>query len=207
MTDPSFGVEGQPSTFRKDWAPRLGAVLLLLAGGLAVAKALGDGPANLQRGHQTSTSYAAVLAYEYAAVPITGAIVVAWALLVSVGLRRLRRRLAPRTALVAVGVASVALVWAGLSAFPQLFVGYEHLTSVTTAGEKYHLGIRTALDGDFYFVVTRCPHQQHRCTAYGVAPVDIDDRDDVSRVRLTVEDTGQGVVIQTANRDIPFKFP
>ncbi len=90
--------------------------------------------------------------------------------------------------------------------FPQLFVGYEHLKSATAGGQDYHLGIRTALDGDYFFVLTRCSHWR-RCTAYGVAPVNVTERRDLSSVRLAIEDAPGSVVIQTASRTIPFRLP
>jgi hypothetical protein len=207
MTDPPSHTEPLPRSSGKAWTLGLSLVPLLLAGGLALAKVFGEGPADLQTGHHISTVYPAVLAYEYAALPITGAIFLAWVLLVANALGRLRQPQGRRTALVAVGVTSVALLWAGLSTLPQLFVGYTHLTGVTTGPHNYHLGIRTALDGDFFFVVSQCPHGQFRCIAYGVTSVDQDERSDLSKVRLTIGKTAQALVIETASRTIPFTLP
>ena len=206
MTDASFRTEAQPRPSGKDRTLSLSLGLLLLASGLALAKGLGQGPAHLQAGHQIHTFYAAVLAYEYAALPITGSIFLAWVLLVAVGLKRLRQPPGRQTALIAGGVTSLALLWAGLSTLPQLFVGYEHLKSMTMGAEDYYLGIRTAMDGDFYFVVTQCPHRQLRCVAYGVTAVDPAERADLSHVRLAI-DTTQALVIQTASRTIPVILP
>jgi hypothetical protein len=206
MSDASFRTKVQPRPSGKDRTLSLSLGLLLLSGGLALAKGLGQGLADLQAGHQIRTFYVAVLAYEYAALPITGSIFLAWVLLVAVGLRRLHQPRGRQTALIAGGVTSLALLWAGLSTFPQLFVGYEHLKSMTMGAEDYYLGIRTALDGDFFFVVTQCPHRQLRCAAYGVAAVDAAERADLSHVRLAT-DTTQALVIQTASRTIPGHTP
>jgi hypothetical protein len=196
-----------PRPYVKDRTLSVSLGVLLLAGGLALAKGLGQGLAHLQASpYQITTFYAAVLVYEYAALPITGAIFLAWVVLVAIGLRRLRQPQGWRNALIAVGVTSLALLWAGLSTLPQLFVGYGHLNSMTMGADDYHLGIRTALDGDFFFVVTRCPHRQLRCAAYGATAVNVAERDDLSHVRLALDST-QALVIQTPSRTIPVTFP
>jgi hypothetical protein len=202
MTEPSFRAEASPRLAGKNWTVGFSLLLLLLAGGLALAKALGGGPAHLQTGH-IRTIYAAVLAYEYGAVPVTALIFLAWVFLVAVGIGRFRQPAVRRTPLVAAGVTSLALLWAGLSTLPQLLVGYSHLNSVTAGEDDYHLGVRTALDGDFFFVLSQCPHGQLRCTAYGVAPVAADERDGLSQARLTVDNTTHALAIQTAARTIP----
>jgi hypothetical protein len=207
MTDASFRTEAQPRPSGKDRTLSLSLGLLLLAGGLALAKGLGQGPAHLQAGHQIRTIYVAVLAYEYAALPITGSIFLAWVLLVAVGLRHLRQPPGRQTAFIAGGVTSLALLWAGLSTLPQLFVGYEHLKSMPIGAEDYHLGIRTALDGDFYFVVSQCPRRQLRCAAYGVTAIDVTERADLSHVRLAIGNTTRALVIQTPSRTIPVTLP
>ena len=202
ISDASVRSEARHRPSGRDYTlpPSLG--LLLLAGGLALAKSLGEGPADLQAGSRIRTVYMAVLAYEYAALPITAAIFLAWVLLVVIGLRRRRRRRSWRIALMAWSVASLALLWAGRSTFRQLFVGYEHLTSLTIGAEDYHLGVRTAMDGDFFFVVTQCPQRQLHCTAYGVAAVDAAEFADLSHARLAL-DTNQALVIETTSRAIP----
>jgi hypothetical protein len=181
--------------------------LLLLASGLALAKSLGEGLAHLQTGSQIRTFYAAVVAYEYGALPATGLIFLGWVFLVAVGFRRFRQPAVRRTALVAVGLTSLALLWAGLSTLPQLLVGYSHLSSVSTDADDYHLGVRTALDGDFFFILSQCPHGQLRCTAYGVAGVKPDEHDALSDSRLTMGDTDETLTIQTATRRIPVRLP
>jgi hypothetical protein len=112
-----------------------------------------------------------------------------------------------QSTLIAAGVTSLALLWASVSTLPQLFVGYEHLKSTTRDAEDYHLGIRTALDGDFFFVVTRCPHRQLRCAAYGVTGVEPAEREDLSNARLATGNTPQSLVILTASRTIPVTLP
>lgn len=207
MTDPSSRSAVPPPTSGRDWTPLLGLVLLLLAGGLAVAKAWGQGPANLQTGSSVSTFYPAVLAYEYAAFPITGALLLAWVVLVALWLKHLRQPLRRRTASVAVAMTTVALLWSGLSTLQQLLIGYTHVETLTTGARDYHLGIRTALDGDYFFIVSQCPHEQRRCTAYGVAPVAPDERADFSRFTLTIGSAPDALVIQTPSRTIPFRVP
>jgi hypothetical protein len=207
MTEPSSRAEVPSRHGAKDRTVRLSLALLLLAGGVALAKALGGGPAHLQTG-EIQTFYVAVLAYEYAAVPVTCLIFLAWVFLVVAAIRRFRQPAAAarRIPLVALGVTSLALLTAGFSTLQQLFVGYRHLESVTTGADDYHLGVRTALDGDFFFVVTECPHGQQRCTAYGVAAVNVDEHAEVPNARLTVDSTAQTLLIQTASRTIPFGF-
>lgn len=182
--------------------------LLLLAGALALAKALGEGPAHLQSAGQVTVVYAAARTYQYAAFPVTAGMLLMWALVAKAAASGIRQTLRRRASLVALGLSSVAVVWAGLSTLPQLFVGYEHVAGVTVGADDYHVGVRTALDGDDFYIVSVCPHGQWRCTAYGVAPVGIDERPVASRVRLSADVAGQGVVIVTPARSLPFTpFP
>jgi hypothetical protein len=198
---PGNSSDAQSYPSGRDWRLLLSLSFVVLAAGLAVVKWLGQGPAHLQSGH-ISTFYVAVLAYEYAALPITALISLAWLLLVMTWLWRLRQPVHWQTAVVPIAVTTAALLWAAVSTLPQLFVGYEHLKTATVGGEDYHLGVRTALDGDLYFVVSRCPHRQLRCDAYGVAAVDATEWSDLSEVELA-GDTSQGLVIQTVSRTIP----
>ena len=53
------------------WPLWLSLGLVLMAGGLAVARALGEGPLHLQTGGQVRTVYVATLVYAYGALPAT----------------------------------------------------------------------------------------------------------------------------------------
>ncbi|MEQ1574489.1 MAG: hypothetical protein ABL993_09615 [Vicinamibacterales bacterium] len=185
------------------WPVWLGLGMLVVAGGLALAKHFGEGPAHLQSGGQVRTLYAAALAYAYGAVPVTGVALGVWVLLGVVWTRRLRAQRDHKTALAAVGVASAALLWVGWSTLPQLFVGYQHLMSTAHDGDRYQLGVRTALDGDDFFIVSRCPRGQVFCEAHGIAPVEPAERGDWSRIQLQPENATHTLSIHTPTRVIP----
>ena len=57
------------TSLRRRWPLWLSLGLVLMAGGLAVARALGEGPLHLQTGVHVRTVYAATLAYAYGALP------------------------------------------------------------------------------------------------------------------------------------------
>jgi hypothetical protein len=207
MTDFAAHKESQQRSSGSDWTLSLALGLVVLAGGLAVAKAFGEGPANLQRGSHTRTAYVAVLTYEYGAFPFTVLLLLASVLITVVALRRLRQPTGQRTAWVALGATSLALLWAGWNTLPQLFVGYQHLASVTVGAEQYQLGLRTALDGDDYFVVSRCQQWLLNCDAYGVAPIAPEERSALDQVRLEPEPVTKTLAIRTAARSIPVTLP
>ena len=177
-----------------------------MAGGLALARYLGEGPAHLQTGSQVRTLYAAALAYAYGAVPLTGVALGVWASLAVVWARRRRAGGNHKIALAAVGLASVALFWVGWSTLPQLFIGYQHLMSTQHDGDQYRLGVRTASDGDDFLVVSRCPRGEMFCEAYGIAPVQFGERDDWSRIQLQSEDATNSLSIHTPTRVIPVQL-
>jgi hypothetical protein len=187
----------------KDWTLVLGGGTLILASGLAIVKLFGEGPAHLQSGQHTRSLYWAVLAYAYVALPATGVILLAWASLFVVWLARLTRKTPSRNALVAAGVSSLALLWASASTLPQLFVGYRHLATVTEDSRQYHLGVRTALDGDDFYVVSACRRGNPMCEAYASVSVDYTEKACLRSVRLETGTTAAALYIRTDTRLIP----
>jgi hypothetical protein len=190
----------------RDWRIWLSLGMLALAGGLAIAKYFGEALAGLQTGGHAHTLYPAALVYAYGAGPIAMVAVGVCSLLGWVWVTRLRTRTSNARASAAVAIASVALIWIGWSALPRLFVGYEHVTSTARGGAEYQLGVRTALDGDDFFVVSLCPGGQMFCEAYGIAPVGLDERDDWSRIRLEFA-MNDALTILTPVREIPVRLP
>lgn len=198
-----LGERGLVSTsLRRPWPLWLSLGLLLMAGGLAVARALGEGPLHLQTGVQVRTVYAATLAYAYGALPATAIALVA---LILLGLAWLRARANNTAARSAVGVALVAVAWVVWTALPRAFVGYQHLLSVTHADDDYRLGVRTALDGDDFFVVSRCPRGQTFCEAHGIAAVQAAERGSWSQIRLLPGNATSALAIHTPTRVIPVR--
>ena len=176
--------------------------LVLMAGGLAVARALGEGPLHLQTGVHVRTVYAATLAYAYGALP---AAAIALAALILLGVAWLRAQVNHTAARAAVGLALVAVAWVVWTALPVAFVGYQHLLSVMHAGDEYRLGVRTALDGDDFFVVSRCPRGQAFCEAHGIAAVDAAERGSWSQIRPLQGDATIALAIHTPTRVIPVR--
>lgn len=189
----------------RHWPLWLSLGMLLMAGGLAAARALGEGPLHLQTGSQVRTVYAATLAYAYGALPATA---IALGVLVLLGVtwgNRLRARANHTTARAAVGVALVAVACVAWSALPRAFIGYQHLGSVTHGSDDYRLGVRTALDGDDFFVVSRCPREQTYCEAHGIAAVQAAERGSLSQIRLLRGNATSALAIHTPTRVIPVR--
>ncbi len=180
--------------------------MLALAIGLAVARHFGEGPMHLQTGGQVRTHYAAALAYAYGAVPLTAVALGVWALLGVVWANRRRTQADHASALAAVGVASVAVLWLAWSTLPHLFVGYQHVASIAHDGDRYQLGVRTALDGDDFLIVSRCRRGQVFCEAHGIAPVEPAERDAWSRIQLQAESETSTLSIRTPTRVIPIRL-
>ncbi len=190
------------NALKRLWPLCLSLALLLMAGGLAVAKALGEGPLHLQTGVQVRTVYAATLAYAYGALPATAIALGALALLAVAWLRARSRHTAAH---VAVGLALVAVGWVVWSAWPRMLIGYQHLQSVVEAGDEYRLGVRTALDGDDFYVVSRCPHGQSSCEAHGIAAVRAEERNHLPQIRLVRDVATSALAIHTPTRVIPVR--
>jgi hypothetical protein len=185
------------------WPVWLSLGALVVASGLAVVKHFGEGLSDLQTGSHVRTLYPAALAYASGALPVTAVALGVWLLLGVVWARRRRARTDHRTALAAAGVASVALLWIGWSTLPQLFIGYQHLASTAQDGDRYQLGVRTALDGDDFFVVSWCPGGQMWCEADGIAPVEEAERRDWSLIHFQLEHATNMLSIHTPTRVIP----
>lgn len=206
-TDQPLNQDLNQRAFSVEWTPWLSLGSLLMAGGLALAKHFGEGPSQLVSGGHIRVFYVAVLAYNYGTIPVTALTLLAWLLLTVVGIGRLRQRTGWKTALAAVSVATFALLWAGWSTLPKFFANYQHLTSTTFGADDYHLGVRMALDGDDYFVVSKCPHGGLSCDAYRIAPVDQADKRNLAAVRLETEEATDTLSIHTPTRVIPVTLP
>jgi hypothetical protein len=185
------------------WPVWLGLALLCVASGLAFAKHFGEGPAHVQTGTQVRTLYAATLVHEYLAIPVAAAALGVSVLLALVAVRRLRARRDHKNAMAAAAMACVAPLWVGWSTLPQLFVGYRHLMSTVHGRDRCQLGVRTALDGDDFFVVSRCPSGQLFCEAYGIASVEPAERSDWNHIQLQPGDASNTLSIRTPTRVIP----
>jgi hypothetical protein len=194
-------------TARMEWTFWFSLGSLLMTGGLALAKHFGDGPTQLTSGQHIRTFYVAVLAYTYGAFPVTALALMACALLAAVWILRLRQATGRKRALAAVSVALVALLWASWSTLPLVFVGYQHLTSTVLGADSYHLGVRKALDGDDYFVISKCLRGQLSCDAYGIALVEQADRTNLAAVRLETQGASNALSIHTATQTIPVTLP
>ena len=192
---------------KPNWMFWLSLGSLLLAGGLALAKYFGAGPGQLVSGGHIRIPYIAVLAYTYGALPVTAVVLLICILLSSVWVWQLLQRVAGKTAFVGVSLAMFALLWSGWSTMPRFFVGYQHLTSLSLGADVYHLGMRTAFDGDYFFVVSKCPRGQLNCDAYGIAPIEQAERADPAAIRLEAEGATGILRIQTPARAIPVTFP
>jgi hypothetical protein len=179
--------------------------MLLMAGGLAAARALGEGLLHLQTGSQVRTMYAATLAYAYGSLPATATALGVLVLLGVAWSDRLRAQANHTAARAAVGVALVAVTWVVWNAWPRAFVGYQHLLSVMHAGDEYRLGVRTALDGDDFFVVSRCPRGQMFCEARGIAAVEAAERNSWPQIRLLPGNPTSALAIHTPTRVIPVR--
>ena len=190
----------------RPWPIWLGAGMLAVAGGLAIARHFGGALAHLQTGSHARTVYAAGLIYAYGAVPTA---VLAVGVAACLGWRSVAGRRTPAGdagALRAFAMSCLALAWIGWSALPRVFVGYEHVARATGAGAEYQLGVRTALDGDDFFVVSACPGGRAACEAYGIAPVAWDEKGQWSRIRLEIDRDG-ALTIRTPARTTPVSLP
>ena len=67
----------------------------------------------------------------------------------------------------------VAWMMTFLSIFPHFFVGYEHLMSRKINHNQFILGLRTAMDGDNFYIVGKCDRWLFRCEAYALTDVEV----------------------------------
>lgn len=188
------------------WPTWLGAGMLAVAGGLAVAKHFGEALAHLQTGSHARTVYPAGLVYAYGAVPMAA---LAAGVCACLGWRAVigrRQQIGDAGAVRAFAMSCLALGWIGWSALPRVFVGYEHVARATSAVAEYQLGVRTALDGDDFYVVTACAGGRVGCEAYGIAPVAWDEKGASGRIRLEIDSAG-ALTIRTPVRAIPVTLP
>ncbi|GIV95784.1 MAG: hypothetical protein KatS3mg057_0441 [Herpetosiphonaceae bacterium] len=193
-------------TFHKqDWTIMLGLGAVIVAGMLAIARAFGEIPASLQSGQHASTHYWAVLAYAYLALPSTAIILLNGIILIIVWTRRHRHKNHRRTTSIAVALSILALLWAGYHTLPQLFISYRHLTSIATGSGRYYLGIREAIDGDSFFMISLCKRGGLKCESYGVSFVEYAERAHLQDIRLDIDAATNTLYIRTPIRSIPIE--
>ncbi|MEG3961033.1 MULTISPECIES: hypothetical protein [unclassified Microcoleus] len=104
-------------------------------------------------------------------MPLTGIILLVVLILMVVPLYEATNKTNSSTTWAAIGLSVLALAIAVFSLFSQ-FVGYQHLTSGQFDGYRYNLGLRTAMDGDNFYIIGKCDRLGIRCDCYAVSSVE-----------------------------------
>lgn len=199
----------------KNWKMLLGIGVLVLAVLISISGFLGGEPANLQGDLENdrpidkiTVFYWAVLFYNHGGMPLTGIILLVVLVLMVVPLYEATKKTNSSTTWAAIGLSVLALAIAVFCLFSQLFVGYDHLASAEFDGYRYNLGLRTAIDGDNFYIIGKCDRFGIRCDCYAVSPFEPSDNSDDSyensrTLSLERDAKTKIIYIKTENRKIP----
>lgn len=197
----------------ENWKLWLSIGAMVLAVSICISGFLGQEPARLQGSlanyrpsDKITVFYWAVLFYN-ASLQLTGIILLLALILMVVLNYEETQKKNSSTTWAAITLSVLALAISVFSMFPNLFVGYEHVTSAEFDGYRYNLGLRTAMDGDYFYVIGKCDRLGIRCDCYAVDPVDYEDynsQENLSRtLRLQQDAKTKIIYIKTKHRNIP----
>ena len=196
----------------RNWRMSLSIGAMVLAVLISISGFFGGEPANLQGDLENdrpidkiTVFYWAVLFYYHARVPLAGIILLVVLILMVVLLYEATNKTNSSTTWAAIGLSVLALAIAVFSLFLPLLVGYHHLTSGQFDGYRYNLGLRTAMDGDNFYIIGKCDRFGIRCDCYAVSYVQYLDYDQtLLQTPSLVQDAKTKIIyIKTKGRTIP----
>ena len=197
----------------RNWRMLLGIGALVLAVLISISRFLGEEPANLQGDLENdrpidkiAVFYWAVLFYYYARIPLAGIILLVVLILMVVLLYEATKKTSSSTTWAAIRLSVLALAIAVFSLFSP--IGYKHLTSGQFDGYTYNLGLRTAMDGDNFYIIGKCDRFGIRCDCYAFSSVESLDYVDYDQTLLQTPSLLQDaktkiIYIKTKGRTIP----
>jgi hypothetical protein len=187
----------------KDWTLLIGGTVSILAGLLALAMPYGIIPAKLQTDGYSRSIHWVVVAYIRLSAPILVLSIIASAILFAATIVRIENRERwATTALLAFWLSLLAVVLSVYGIFPLLLIGYEPITSLETIDFKYHLGMRTAFDGDYFWVVSKCDRWDISCEYRGITSVEQEEKSQVESTYLECGQNTNLLTIRTPQRAI-----
>jgi hypothetical protein len=187
----------------KDWTLLIGGTTFILAGLLALAMPYGIIPANLQTDGYSRSIHWVVVAYIRLSAPILGLSIIASVILFAATVVRIENKERwAITALLAFWLSLLAIVLSMYGIFPLLLIGYEPITSFETIDFKYHLGIKTAFDGDYFWVVSKCDRWNISCEYRGITSVEQEEKSQVENTYLECGRNTNSLTIRTPQRAI-----
>jgi hypothetical protein len=188
--------------WRQDWVVFLGLAVFIVTALLALAQPYGIIPAYLQTGGQGRSSHWIVVAYVTSIAPIFCLSIVNILILSVVQIARVQREYQSTNTL-PIGLSFLAIILAGYSSLPLLWIGYEPITSIETPNSKYHLGMRTAIDGDYFWIVSKCDRWNFDCEYRGITGVVNEEKLWPENARLEYNKNTGVLLIRTTERAIP----
>lgn len=204
-------IDPEESPLVKDWTVFLGVGTLLLAGLIVISWALGGEFVDLQTYNPPVTVlfYWACIFNEYLAPLLTGIVLLSTVVLLWVWTMQLARRIQRWPIKAAVGLSFLAaslltLVLVAASLMGQLLVGYTHLSSAESDRYTYRLGVRTAMDGDNFYVVCQCGRLGLCCDCRGVASAS-DPYETWASAKLERDALSNSIHIKVGERIIPIE--
>jgi hypothetical protein len=187
----------------KDWTLLIGGTVFILAGLLTLAMPYGIIPAHLQTDGYSRSIHWVVVAYIRLSAPILGLSMIACAILFAATIVRIENRERWATiALLAFWLSLLAVVLSVYSISPLLFVGYEPIASLETIDFKYHLGMRTAFDGDYFWVISKCDRWNISCEYRGIISVEEEEKSQMENTYLECGRNINLLTIRTPQRTI-----
>ncbi len=169
---------------------------------LALATPHGIIPAHLQTGGQGRSIHWIVVAYIKLIAPIFYLSVFTTLILFVAQIIRSQSDHRTTTTL-AVWLSLLAIVLAGYSSLSLFAIGYEPLNGIETPDSKYHLGMRTAMDGDYFWIISKCDRWNFACEYRGITNVITAEKSQPGNTRLEYDKNTGVLLIRTTERVIP----